>query len=225
VAAAATGRILSLPPPFTNATYRQTLTAPYTQCQKASAAVAAQIDVIADRSSQALDVSTQQVSLDYFAVVPALNSLKDGSLINVQIANLSSFDAAMYASTSCGYISPVTRLPEFHQNTARPLCELSVIQRLISCRNRLVKWHSAAEILTLDVLNQVYYPANASTSADSDNDMAYSALMWALSNPLTGSIGFYKDVSTSNDTTNNIYPSRTYSKITTNIAQTVLIEL
>jgi hypothetical protein len=166
VASAATGRILALPPLFTNATCRQTFTAPYTQCQKASAAVAAQIDIVADKSRQALDVSTQQVSLDYFAVVPALSILKEGSLSNVQIGNLNSFDAALDASNQLWLY--FTRYKATRNFTGTPQGHYVSCQLYNASYQVEFSWSNGIQqlkILSLGVLNQVYYPANTSTSA------------------------------------------------------------
>lgn len=48
--------------------------------------------------------------------------------------------------------------------------------------------------------------------------MAYTAFMWTLSDQLTGSIGFYKNISA-----NPVSDSNAFSQITSNIQQTALL--
>ena len=223
-ATATPGAVLPLAPPYTNATYRQSFAAPYTQCRKASAAVAAQINDIADASRLALDPATQQVALDLWAAVPALSSFNDSSLSNVQTAELSSFDGASSASnqlwlyfTRYQASQNFTHAPEAHYLN----CELYNASYEVE-----FSWSNGIQnltILNLDILNPVYYPVNALTSTASEEDMAYAAVFWALSSQITGSIRFYKDLSSTNDTAENPFAGKIYSKISSNIASTSLL--
>lgn len=76
----------------------------------------------------------------------------------------------------------------------------------------------------MDVGDPIVYPTNAfSTDLDEDN-MAYSAVMGALSNQLTGAMGFYQDANTTNDPSSAITAFRVYSHIDSNIEQTSLLD-
>lgn len=99
VATATTGQILSLPAPFSNATYPQNFYGRYVQCRTANSTIAKQVDMAADRAQMALNSSIQKVSNEYFAFVPALVNLSDVSRDpGVQVANLSDVNGTLNAS-------------------------------------------------------------------------------------------------------------------------------
>jgi uncharacterized protein YukJ len=72
-------------------------------------------------------------------------------------------------------------------------------------------------VLNRTLLHPVAYPVNDSTSPESEEAMSYSAVMWALSSQLTGSIAFYKDLNATGDVTQEMSAGRVYNQITSGI--------
>jgi len=225
VATASTGQILRLPVPFTNATYEQTFFGPFVQCQDANTTVASQIDAAAKRRTLAIDPSIQEVSNEYFAFVPALSDSNwNLSSSDVKIANLTDANGVLNASNQLWLRFPryqtnhnITQLPDPHYLS----CKLHNTSYRV--RFSWVNGIQSLDILDMDVGDPIVYPTNAfSTDLDEDN-MAYSAVMGALSNQLTGAMGFYQDANTTNDPSSAITASRVYSQIDSNIEQTSLL--
>jgi hypothetical protein len=217
VAAATTGEILSLPQLSPNASYEQTFFGPYVQCNNSTAEVQVQINGMIARYNQSLGSAIQLMSLDYFAAIPALSNA-DASV--VQAANLSEIDGAAHASNQLWiyYTSYAPSLEFSNPVTSYYLtCEL-----YNASYTTQFTWKNGVQNLTVSnrtLNNAVPYPANASTDASSEDAMSYSAVMWALSKQLTGSIAFVRDVSAEDAT----LAGNVYSDIATDLAQTVLI--
>lgn len=227
VATSTTGQILPLVPPAINATYEQSFLGPYVQCQDANQSIINQIDAANQRRKAALDSSIKELANDYFAFVPALSNMNDLSPnATVQIANLTDVNGALYASNQLWLNFPRYNANDISFNVSNVpnphylMCELHNASYHVN-----FTWNNGTQlldILSLDVLDATPYPVNPSYSASDEDNMAYSAYMWAISSQLTGTMGFYQDVST-NDTNNQIIANRTYSEIATNIDETSLL--
>ena len=243
VATATIGQILSIPAPFINATYQQNFYGPYVQCQTANSTIADQVDMAAERAQMALDPSIQEVSNEYFAFVPALVNLSGLSLSSgVQVANLSDVNGALNASNQLWmkfprYPPDVTILNV--TNKAYPYylsCELYNASYQVN-----FSWANGIQSISMpepEVVDVVPYPINGSSITAFEQSTAYSAFMWALSNQLVGSMGFYQSTSgsgTGNSILSGIYADNNqptsgnnttnamFSEIYTNIDQTSLL--
>lgn len=225
VAAATTGEILTLPQPATNASYEQTFFGPYVQCDNSTADVRNQIDGMIELAKQNLDPSLKLVSLDYFAAIPALSNLQDNdSGAQIQVANLSDINGPLYASNQLWIYVARYEASRTFSNPIEP--------KYLTCKlynasyTTRFKWQNGRQdvrVVNRTLLHPVAYPANASTTPSSEDAMSYSAVMWALSNQLTGSMGFYRDLNANDNATDETYANRTYSQIDSNLAQTVLL--
>ncbi len=230
VATATTGLILSVPAPFINATYQQDFYGPYVQCQTANSTIAHQVDMAAERAEMALDPSIQEVSNEYFAFVPALVNISGLSLESgVQVANLSDVNGALNASNQLWmkflrYPPDVTILNITDKAYPYYLsCELYNASYQVN-----FSWVNGIQSISLpepEVVDVVPYPTYGSSVTAYEESSAYSAFMWAMSNQLVGSMGFYQytsgiyaDPMSGNNTTNTIF-----SEIHTNIDQTILL--
>ena len=223
IAASTTGEILSLSPPAANATYQQTFFGPYIQCSESTEEVSREIDRMIDRAKRELDPSIELVAMSYFAAVPALSNLRNTSYAEVQVANLTEADGALYASNQA-WMS----IPQFE-----PSRDFSTVRepRHITCElyNASYKttfaWLNGQGLRVVDrtLLHPVAYPANATTQPDSEVAEAYSSVFLALSQQITGSMGFYRDRNGTNDATQGALAGQVYSDLSTDIAQTVLV--
>ena len=226
-ATATTGNILTLPIPATNATYQQIYFGPYIQCTNSTTEVSSRIDAMIERTKQELDPAVTLVQMNYFAAVPALDNFRNDSQTDVQIANLSDISSVQHASNQL-WISHPDFVPDRNFSGTRTprymTCELwnASYTMQFTWRNG----RQDLELVNRDLLHTVDYPVSPTGDAASKEIMAYSAVMWALSAQLTGSIGFYRDLNATNnpaETSTGTSASRGYSFIDTPLAQTVLL--
>ena len=224
VAVAATGEILTLPRPATNASYLQSFFGPYIQCNNSTDEVRGQINGMIDRANAALSPSVQLISLDYFAAVPALGNVQNMSSGPVQVANLTSLSGPLNASNQLWmYVPQYSASSNFSQT---PVPHFLTCELYNASYTTLFAWENGRQniqVVNRSLLSPVPYPINGSKTAASEEDMSFSAVMWAISGQLTGSIAFYKDLNTTEDATEEALSSTIYSSISTNLAQTVLI--
>jgi hypothetical protein len=213
VASASTGQLPSLPQPATNATYNLTFYTPYVHCGSSTPEVIQQVNNIIDQATQAQDPSVELVSIDYFAIAGVVQG---ENLTNLADASPTSNQLWMYFTSykaSLNFTEPV----EKHYLT----CQLYNSSQTVR-----FSWENGVQdlnVLNRTLLHPVAYPVNGSTSPESEEAMSYSAVMWALSSQLTGSIAFYKDLNATGDVTQETYAGRVYSQITSNIGQSSLI--
>ena len=225
VATATTGQILSLPGPSVNATYQQVFYGPYVHCQAANSAIANQIDLAAERkmrTKMALDPSVQEVSNEYFALVPALVDLSGLSLdTDVQVANLSDNTGALNASNKLWM-----KFPRYPPNVTILNVTDKAYPHYLSCdlynASYQVKfsWVNGIQSISMPepkMVNVVPYPTNSTLTSAYEESLAYTAFMETLSQQLVGSMGFYRRTGADNVTT------RLFSEIHTNIDQTTLL--
>ncbi|KAL8838551.1 MAG: hypothetical protein Q9170_002093 [Blastenia crenularia] len=218
VATATTGDILLLQPPSTNATYQQKFEGPFVQCLEASTAISHQIDGNIQLFQQQLPSLVQPVSIDYFALVPALGGAEQAlPTVTVHSANLSDVTGTLNASNQL-WIRLLRR------NQTRTAVNITAIVQpyYLNCMlynaTYSVKFSWINGFQSLQVLDRqiglpIKYPSQDASTADSV-PMGYSAVMLAMSDQLTGSMGFFRDVNTD---------ALPYSRINTKIATTTLI--
>ena len=212
-ASASTGQLPSLPQPGTNATYNLEFFAPYVKCESSTPEIIQQVDSMINQAIQAQDPSVELVSIDYFATAGVVQG---ESLTNLDDALPSANELWLYFTkynVSLNFTEPV----EKHYVT----CQLYNSSQTVR-----FSWKNGVQdlqVLNRTLLHPVAYPVNGSTSPESEEAMSYSAVMWALSSQLIGSIAFYKDLNTTEDATQETYAGRIYSQITSGIGQSSLI--
>lgn len=218
VATAATGEVMLLQPPSTNATYDQKFEGPYVQCQKATTTISHQIDSNLQLFQQRLPSSVKPISIDYYALVPALGGARQTlTTETVYSANLSDVTGSLNASNQL-WIRLLRR------NQTRTAANITAIVQPYHLSCQLYKaiysvkfsWINGVQSLQL-LDRQVGVPVKYPSPDDSRLDsvaMGYSAFMLAMSDQLTGSMGFFQDVNTT---------ALPYSRISTKIATTTLI--
>ena len=86
VAAVTTGQILSITPPYPNATYKIDFFGPMVKCKDASLDIARQIQAAAERSKSNVNESLVEIQNSYFAFVPDLS--KAGLAANAGVAQV-----------------------------------------------------------------------------------------------------------------------------------------
>lgn len=223
VATASAGEVPNLPSPAANASYTQNFWAPYVHCDSSTPWVILQTDDMLDRFRESQAPSSELIQIDYFSAVPALGDFTNGTE-TVQVANLTDADDATSASNELWiYTSQYRASLDFSQPIQKVYLTCRLYNASYITRFTWVNGEQDLQVLNITKHKPVVYPANASTLPESEASMAYSALMWALSTQVTGSIAFYKDLNATGNTTQVTYANRIYGEIATNVANTVLI--
>ena len=226
VATAASPQILELPSPATNVSYQQVFNAPLVRCQDANATVMSQIDAVAISEKEALDPSIREISNDYFAFVPAVNT-KNSTSTAFLTADLSnpigvkpSLNQIWFRFSRSN--DSTSSIDLFQQsNMHYMVCELQNASYTVN-----FTWVNGKQSITntqLNTINPVPYPTNLTYSAVEEERSAYSAFMWALSTQLIGHLSFYQDISMANDSTADVNANGTYSEIATNLDSTGIL--
>lgn len=213
-------KILSVTPPFSNATYEINFFGPVVKCKDASLEVAKHIHDATERSRLAVDKPLIEIQNSYFAFVPDLSkSGIDGSAGVVQIANHSDTNGAAHGSNELwlGF----QRYHDDPDGTVRLRshslqCQLYNTSYQVSLS--FVQGVQSMQWKELKPLNIIPYPNGPSSSNRKEMEMAYTAFMWTLSDQLTGSIGFFNNI-----TVNATIGADTFSDITTGIQETALL--
>jgi hypothetical protein len=222
-ATASTGQVPNLPSPSANATYFQTYSAPHVYCGASTPWVMMQTSGMMDRFRESQAPFSVLKQIDYFAAVPALSSFTNGTGW-VQVANLTEPDEYASASNQLWiYTSGYDASLDFSKPIEKKYLTCQLYNASYTTRFTWVNGEQHLQVVNITKHEPVTYPENASTSAESEVSMAYSAVMQAISSLVTGSIAFYKDLNATEDTTQVTYANRVYGEITTNVANTVLI--
>ena len=212
-ASASTGQLPSLPQPSTNATYNLTFFAPYVHCGSSTPNIIQQVDTMIDQATQAQDPSVELVSIDYFATAGVVQGENLTNLADASPTSNQLYLSFKSYNTSLNFSEPV----EKHYVT----CQLYNSSQTVR-----FSWENGVQdlqVLNKTLLQPVGYPVNGSTLPESEEAMSYSAVMWALSSQLMGSIAFYKDLNATGDVTQETYAGRIYSQLTSNTGQSSLI--
>ena len=140
------------------------------------------------------------------------------------MANLTDPGDAAYASNQLWiYFTRYKASLNFSEPIEKNYLTCQLYNASYTTRFTWVNGRQDLQVVNRTKLHPVAYPANASTLTESEVSMAYSAVMWALSTQLTGSIAFYKDLNATEDVTQETYASRIYGEIAADIAETVLV--
>lgn len=216
-----TGEILQIPPVFVNATYELQFFGPTVKCNDANKSVTEQIVAAIDRSKSIKDSSIEEIQNSYFAMVPDLsvNGTKSQEGV-VQAANHSDTSSAMHGSNQLWL--------GFSRNQVGVDGKIQVRPHYLQCSLYNTSYHvnfsfvQGAQSLKLlnasKPLNAIDYPNGPSESDKAQMNMAYTSFMWVLSDQLTGSIAFYRNISKESNPKGEIW-----SEITSNIQNTALL--
>jgi hypothetical protein len=214
-AATASGaEILAITPPYVNASYEIHFHGPWVQCAEANDTQVAILNHLMSQALQTQDNITQLQNA-YYAYVPNLSAPDQAGIIVDRLQQPSSGSNELWLSFK--------RNGTGFTNDPVPTCPIT--------EYRVCKLYNATYDLTLNFvegnqtikgypptkLNEVAYPV-LNLSAPSDLvQLSYSAYMWAFTNQLIGSMGFYNDTSTNKTT-----PAE-YSEIKTGLEATSLL--
>lgn len=220
-AAGTSGEILSISPPFTNATYELQFFGPVVKCEDANDTVTRHIEVAMERNKLIKDDSVVEIANNYFSMVPDLSAA--GLAANkgvVQVANHTKTKGVENGSNQlwlrvdryvAGSDGGIVLRPHQLQ------CQLHNTSYEVG-----FSFVEGVQSLTLKndlkPLNSIDYPSGAFESDEAEMNMAYTAFMWVLADQLTGSIAFYRNISTTGDTGNDMW-----SEINSDIQTTALL--
>jgi hypothetical protein len=214
VATAAGGVILPITPPYVNASYEIHFQGPWVQCAKANDTQVATLDQLISQQMQTQDNITQLVNA-YYAYVPNLSAPDQAGIIVDRLQQPSNGSNELWLSfkrNGTGYTSdPVLTCPI----TEYRICKLYNANYDLTFTfmegNQMVEGYPPTN------LTEVAYPVLNLTAPSDLVQLAYSAYMWAFTNQLVGSMGFYNDTSTNKTT-----PAE-YSEIKTGIGATSIL--
>ncbi|KAH9203863.1 hypothetical protein DL95DRAFT_320599 [Leptodontidium sp. 2 PMI_412] len=187
-ATAAQGEILPIIPPFVNASYQLQFYGPTVDCQAANSSIAAIID------NKANELPALQGSVEfsnaYFAFVPYMSDSGYKAIPSNRLQQPTNGSNQLWMKFSAFVINSMG------QQNPEPrylVCQLYNASYNISLD--FVEGHQTITNNSLLILNEVDYP-QADLIAPSDLvQYAYSAVMWAFTDLLTGSMGFCNDKS------------------------------
>lgn len=182
--------------------------------------MAKQIHDATERSRRAVDESLTEIQNSYFAFVPDLSH--SGIDVNsgvVQVANHSDTNGAAYGSNELWlgfqrYHDDANGNATLRSHSLQCLLYNTSYQVSFS----FVQGIQAMQWKELKPLNIIPYPDGPSTSDQKVMEMAYTAFMWTLSDQLTGSIGFYRNITANASSSDDIF-----SDITTGVQETALL--
>ncbi|KAH8887183.1 hypothetical protein GQ53DRAFT_656704 [Thozetella sp. PMI_491] len=213
-AAAAMGETLSLAAPATNASYSLNFAGPYVQCREAEDSVANIISAVIDANS-VTPTNASEIYNYYYAYIPDLNST-DG-----------------WGQPSNRSVDPTKASNElwlsFKQNGTGwnasdfPRCPTTVFQRcqLFNAAYEVEVSFTEGRMTLANTTSvdptPIPYPITDSNKDSDPQQLAYSAYMWAFTDLLSGSMGYYQqaDPHDANVTL--------YTQIQSNIKDTALL--
>lgn len=182
--------------------------------------MAKQIHGATERSRFAVDESVTEIQNSYFAFVPDLSkSGIDANADVIQVANHSDTNGAAHGSNELWL-----GFQRYHDD---PDGKVALRSHSLQCQLyntsyqvsfSFVQGIQSTEWKELKPLNIIPYPNGPSTSDQKEMEMAYTAFMWTLSDQLTGSMGFYNNI-----TANASTGADTFSDISTGIQETALL--
>jgi hypothetical protein len=109
------------------------------------------------------------------------------------VANLTEPDEYASASNQLWiYTSGYDASLDFSKPVEKKYLTCQLYNASYTTRFTWVNGEQHLQVVNITKHEPVAYPANASTSAESEVSMAYSAVMQAISSLVTGSIAFYK---------------------------------
>jgi hypothetical protein len=223
-ATATQGLILSITPPFVNSTYSLQFYGPSVQCGEANTTVATLIQSFRDQSVANNTGDIIEVANYYYAFVPDLSSFGDKyspndgvhavSQIRLQQPNNASNELWMVYSRYTGRVdSAGVREIEDYCSTCRLYNASYDINFEFEETNQTITSRST------QIMNLVEYPSVDHLASDQLMvQHGYSAVMWAMSDLLVGSMGTFNVISD-----NPGEPVTNFSEITTQIQHTSLL--
>jgi hypothetical protein len=222
MATATQGEILPIRPPFPNASYALDFYGPAVQCSQPNATVMKIIHDLRLNFVQSFQGNLIEEANYYFAFVPDLSNLGNasapdygvGTFLSMRMQQPESASNQLWMAYTRNVSDPNgTRYTEDHYS----LCQL--YNASYSINLTFEEGEQTIQDTGTRILNTVDYPQLSTPySDDLMSQHAYSAVMWALTDLLVGSMGIFTEntSATSNIPTN-------FSEITTQIQHTSLL--
>ncbi|KAG0646652.1 hypothetical protein D0Z07_7475 [Hyphodiscus hymeniophilus] len=221
-ATATQGLVLPIKPPFSNATYSLQFYGPAVQCSEPNSTIADAIQALRLSSVKSFVGNLVEDANYYFAVVPDLSNYMNGSATD-NGSETSNFVRLQQPDQASNQLWMAYSRYVLDQSGARHIEDHYSVCQLYNASYSVgltfSEGNQTIEDMGTQILNPVDYPQ---LSAPYSNELmvqhAYSAVFWALTDLLVGSMGiFTEDTSeTSNVPTN-------FSEITTQIEYTSVL--
>jgi hypothetical protein len=213
-AAASTGDILPIIPPYLNSTYMLQFYGPKVECRDAGPQEIATIDSSIDSQISMSEATETNQEIDYFAFVPAQNSSGFYPILGnrqeepVDAMNQLWMAYSIYGiGSNCQNPSNITR--------KYTVCSLWNVSYAVNFTFE----NGIQNITAVDyqLLNEVEYPTVNASAPSNLTQFAYSAYMWAFTDQIIGFMEIYTEILTNGSAgTNN-------SQIQTLIQTTALL--
>ncbi|KAF4637023.1 hypothetical protein G7Y89_g1067 [Cudoniella acicularis] len=222
-ATATAGQILTIIPPFVNSSYSLDFYGPYVQCQQANETEAGIISSLRNQSISQITGDTLETDNCYFAFVPDFGLLNSGTTPDhgVQMVSQERLQEPGNASNEIWMVYSRWAWNSSGQQTAvdrYTTCQLWNASYTID-----LSFQEGSQNITkhdLELKNLVPYPTPyQQNSPDVIVQHSYSAVMWALTDLLVGSMGLFSQISNGTNTST----ITNFSEITTTLERTSLL--
>jgi hypothetical protein len=218
-ATATNGKILGFTAPWPNSSYSLQFHGPVIRCQDANLTTANIIEALRDQVVHNSTGSIVEYNNNYFAFVPNLSGLGNdlSSSNGVQITAQSRLQVPSNASNNLWMV--------FSRYARDVTGDISIVDCYITCSLYNASYNldlsfnnglQSVNVISIILLNVIEYPSNnALNTTDVQQQHAYSAVFWAISDLIVGSMGLFR---TSSGNTTVIFP-----EITTELERTSLL--
>jgi hypothetical protein len=218
-ATATEGQILPINAPYLNSTYPVQFHGPAVQCQPPNSTVVAIIDYFRNQSVANFSINPVEDINYYFAFVPNLINFQEGPPPNgVQWGDQIRLQQPSNASNELWMVYSIYSYDsEGNQSVVDQYTSCQLYNASYNVQLTFLDGNQTFNTTTAQLLNPVDYPLdNELESVDLMIQHAYSAVMWALTDLLVGSMGLFTEYSANNTITQ-------FSEIATQIEHTSLL--
>ncbi|CAH0053763.1 unnamed protein product [Clonostachys solani] len=189
-ATASRGEILPIEPPSNHSAYSIGFFGPIIRCDNANDTVATQIQGLLQEHMGVMRGSAEQIDSAYYGFVPSFGD--DGELVPLSQTKFRQLGimANELWMTFQRYV--------INESGERVRTRISQVCRLHNATYELtIKWDRGVQLInhTYDILEQVGYPDDQPGQVSNMAKHAYSAFMWALTDQLVGSLGWFREIS------------------------------
>ncbi|KAG9238932.1 hypothetical protein BJ875DRAFT_415061 [Amylocarpus encephaloides] len=214
VAAASTGEILPISPPYVNSSYNIQFYGPTVECKSANARTSAMIASRVKEQMQTMDDITQVLN-GYFAYVPDLSDPNTAAPVTDRVQQPSKGSNELWLSFKrngtgfSNYPVPTCPITEYR------VCQL--FNASYELNLTFVDGNQTITGLPPRSLNRIDYPVTNFSEASNLAQHSYTAFMWVFTEQLLGTMGFY------NNTQTNITTPAKYTQIRSTVQATSLL--
>ncbi|VUC36284.1 unnamed protein product [Clonostachys rosea] len=191
-ATASRGEILPIESPSNHFSYSVGFFGPIVRCDDANGTAATQIQQLLQEHMSVTRGPAEQIDSAYYGFVPSFGDY--GELIPLSQTKF------RQPGVMANELWMTFQRYVINTSGERVRTRMSQVCRLHNATYELtIKWDRGVQLInhTYDILEQVGYPDDQPGQVSNMAQHAYSAFMWALTDQLVGSLGWFRDISIS----------------------------